>query len=368
MNDLIFTIDAETRKATASKTFMGITGENLQDNLIFDFKNEFIDGVGILELESNGNKYIYGMQKIQNRYVVPIQSSMLAYKGKAKTQLKVVNESTGAIFKSRIFEIPVLEAISATDPAPAGNLQDKTVTPTTTEQEITADTGYSGLGTVTVEAVTSEIDANIEAGNIKKDVSILGVTGTYTGGTEEIGALIDGTITSVTSDVQTIKYAAFYGCTSLTSVNLPNVISINVMAFNGCTSLTNVNLPSATTIGTQDSQLLGVFNGCTSLTNIYLPSATIIYDDAFRNCSNLTNAIFDNLTEMRTYVFRSCTSLTDITIGTNSVCQIYSNSIPASATHHITIHVPSNLIASYQTATNWATLYNNGYIDFVAIE
>ena len=340
MNDLIFTIDAETRKATASKTFMGITGENLQDNLIFDFKNEFIDGVGILELESNGNKYIYGMQKIQNRYVVPIQSSMLAYKGKAKTQLKVVNESTGAIFKSRIFEIPVLEAISATDPAPAGNLQDKTVTPTTTEQEITADTGYSGLGTVTVEAVTSEIDANIEAGNIKKDVSILGVTGTYTGGTEEIGALIDGTITSVTSDVQTIKYAAFYGCTSLTSVNLPNVISINVMAF----------------------------NGCTSLTNIYLPSATIIYDDAFRNCSNLTNAIFDNLTEMRTYVFRSCTSLTDITIGTNSVCQIYSNSIPASATHHITIHVPSNLIASYQTATNWATLYNNGYIDFVAIE
>lgn len=59
------------------------------------------------------------------------------------------------------------------------NNQDKTVSPTTSSQSVTADSGYSGLGTVTVEAVTSSIDANIAAGNIKKDVSILGVTGSY---------------------------------------------------------------------------------------------------------------------------------------------------------------------------------------------
>ena len=61
------------------------------------------------------------------------------------------------------------------------DLQDKTVTPTTESQEVTADMGYEGLGTVTVEAVTSAIDTNITAGNIKKDVEILGVTGTYEG-------------------------------------------------------------------------------------------------------------------------------------------------------------------------------------------
>lgn len=61
------------------------------------------------------------------------------------------------------------------------NNQDKTIVPTTSQQVIGADSGYTGLGQVTVNAVTSSIDANIVAGNIKKDVIILGVTGTYEG-------------------------------------------------------------------------------------------------------------------------------------------------------------------------------------------
>ena len=56
--------------------------------------------------------------------------------------------------------------------------QDKTVTPTIETQTVTADSSYTGLGTVTVEGVTSAIDTNIIPENIKKDVSILGVTGT----------------------------------------------------------------------------------------------------------------------------------------------------------------------------------------------
>ena len=59
------------------------------------------------------------------------------------------------------------------------NNQDKTVSPSTSSQSVSADSGYSGLGTVTVNAVTSSIDNNIAAGNIKKDVTILGVTGNY---------------------------------------------------------------------------------------------------------------------------------------------------------------------------------------------
>ncbi len=61
-------------------------------------------------------------------------------------------------------------------------LQDKTVTPTTSQQTITADEGKDGLGTVTVNAVTAAIDENITAANIKSGVTILGVEGTYTGG------------------------------------------------------------------------------------------------------------------------------------------------------------------------------------------
>lgn len=66
---------------------------------------------------------------------------------------------------------------SALVPKPS---QDKTVTPTTSEQTITADSGKV-LGTVTVSAVTAAIDENIVAENIKDGVTILGVTGTYDG-------------------------------------------------------------------------------------------------------------------------------------------------------------------------------------------
>ena len=57
--------------------------------------------------------------------------------------------------------------------------QVKTVVPSTSEQTISPDAQYNGLTSVTVNAVTSAIDSNIVADNIKKDVSILGVTGTY---------------------------------------------------------------------------------------------------------------------------------------------------------------------------------------------
>ena len=57
--------------------------------------------------------------------------------------------------------------------------QNVTIGPETTQQVVTPEEGYTGFGQVTVEAVTSAIDANIQAGNIKKDVTILGVTGNF---------------------------------------------------------------------------------------------------------------------------------------------------------------------------------------------
>lgn len=74
----------------------------------------------------------------------------------------------------------IAEAYDADAPAEP-TLENKTVTPSTSQQEISAGEGYDGLGTVTVEAVTSAIDENITAANIKSGVTILGVTGTYTG-------------------------------------------------------------------------------------------------------------------------------------------------------------------------------------------
>lgn len=61
------------------------------------------------------------------------------------------------------------------------NIEAKSITPTTSEQEITASGDVDGFSPITVAAVTAAIDENIVAENIKSGVTILGVEGTYTG-------------------------------------------------------------------------------------------------------------------------------------------------------------------------------------------
>ena len=67
-----------------------------------------------------------------------------------------------------------------------GALQAKTVTPSGTQQVIEPDNNYDGLSKVTVEAVSSAVDENIVPQNIKKNVTILGVTGTLEQSSEPV--------------------------------------------------------------------------------------------------------------------------------------------------------------------------------------
>lgn len=78
-----------------------------------------------------------------------------------------------------------------------------------------------------------------------------------------------------------IGYQAFYSCSSLTSVTIPNsVTSIGIWAFEGCRGLTSVDIPnSVTSIGEM------AFRGCSGLTSVTIPnSVTSIGEDAFRSC------------------------------------------------------------------------------------
>lgn len=58
--------------------------------------------------------------------------------------------------------------------------QSKVVEPSTNEQVITADSGYE-LASVTIKPVTAEIDSDIQPENIRDGVSVIGVVGTYIG-------------------------------------------------------------------------------------------------------------------------------------------------------------------------------------------
>ena len=125
----------------------------------------------------------------------------------------------------------------------------------------------------------------------------------------------NGTTYSVTS----IGSFAFYECSSLTSVTIPNsVTSIGNKAFEDCSSLTSITIPnSVTSIGSS------AFSGCSGLTSITIPnSVTSIGYGAFYECSGLTSVTIPNsVTSIGSFAFQHCYSLTSVTIP-NSVTSI----------------------------------------------
>ena len=116
-----------------------------------------------------------------------------------------------------------------------------------------------------------------------------------------------------------IAGGSFFGCTSLTSVTIPNsVTNIGNKAFYNCKSLTSITIPNnVTSIGDE------TFYDCESLTNVIIGNSVIsIGYNAFVNCKSLTSVTFGkNLTSISFGAFQFCTSLTSVTIP-NSVTSI----------------------------------------------
>ena len=125
----------------------------------------------------------------------------------------------------------------------------------------------------------------------------------------------NGTSYSVTS----IGSFAFYNCSGITGITIPNsVTSIGEGAFQYCSGLTGIEIPkSVTSIGDY------AFHDCSGLTGIEIPkSVTSIGEYAFSGCSGLTNVVIGNsVTSIGEWAFRGCSSLTSITIP-NSVTSI----------------------------------------------
>jgi len=206
----------------------------------------------------------------------------------------------------------------------------------------------------------------------------------------------------------------FYRDTQLTSFTGNNVTTVargaaEVYTFEGCTALTTVNLPKVVSFDRADY----IFKGCVNLVNLGLgfDIITNLATGFFQNCTSITGLVFPAVKNgnIWSWFVAGCTALVYLDIGSSSLNapgSIYANAFNgATALNTLiiryankvwplanvsaftntpfasggtggTIYIPKSLYdhlgdgtsSDYKAATNWSTIDGYGTITWAQIE
>ena len=158
-------------------------------------------------------------------------------KSTLKTKLNAKNDAQHQITNETIDDYG--DFVDSIQTGGSPNLQSKSITITTnTTTNVSADTGYDGLSSVSI-------------------------TTNVSGSNEQLKGVIDTTVVTLDIPYGTTSIASykFQNCTSLTSVTIPNTVTkLNMASFQNCRLLTKITIPNSVT-----SIASNVFNGCTGM-------------------------------------------------------------------------------------------------------
>ena len=170
------------------------------------------------------------------------------------------------------------------------------------------------------------------------------------------------TYNNVTYSVTSIGNEAFYWCSGLTSITIPNSIkSIGNYAFQYCSELTSVTIGnSVKSIGER------AFGWCSGLTSVTIGnSVTSIGYQAFYQCSGLASITIPNSVKSIGYeAFSNCENLADVYCLATNVPDTrddwgdYCNPFAGSYPEYMTLHVPAASINNYKTTAPWSSFGN----------
>lgn len=216
-------------------------------------------------------------------------------------------------------------------------------------------------------------------------------------GAETLNGIVDGSFVGdyVNNDIETIGSYKFYGMQGLKSVSFGNVSIVGSNAFEYCSYLVSADLPKAITINRSS------FYQNQNLSSLNIPLVETIGDNAFYGCKLTGDILFEHLksignsafvngkfesftapvlktlggscfsgcsklkkidilgganSSIANYAFSSCSVLETLIIrGTDGVTSLGAASKIDKCTN-ITVYVPDELVDSYKSATNWATI------------
>lgn len=249
------------------------------------------------------------------------------------------------------------------------------------------------------------VDKLVDSTQLDADLTAVAGAIRQKGGTSAALAFPDGFVSAIeaisggggggysATDIATMKSTGISGAVLLE--NTGN--DLRREAFKNCIGITSISAPYITLASTTGYAGYASFQGCSAATSISFPLLIQTNGNTFAQMSRLPVAVFPRLTSFGNYTFESCSSLsvvdaggsaagafgTNVFINCSSLStlilrstgvktlpniNVFNNTPFASGKAGGTLYVPSALISSYQSATNWSTILGYSTNSIAAIE
>lgn len=174
------------------------------------------------------------------------------------------------------------------------------------------------------------------------------------GGADLARSIVDRSIVEYSDEeITTIGKSAFRNCDKLKSINLPNVARVEEYGFYYCTALEAVDLPNVKSIGNY------ALSNCFRATYFNLPLLENVSSNGLRDNNKITMFDLPRVGAIYSNGFYCCFNLNTLILRkSDAICTLggtsafSSTSISSSEGY---IYVPSALVSTYKSATNWST-------------